>query len=689
MATGRQIQKKGQSKSTPTSGMFQPRPFAEPAQPESVTAPEQTQVEASQTGGNLLSRVTFSAPPPPIQPKLTIGEPNDKYEQEADTVAKQVMKKISTSASPDEGSGGGGDGSVQRQMFSKPLISRLTVQRREAIEGGEASSHLESRINQAKTGGRHLETPLRRKMEGAFGTDFSKVNIYNDSTADRLNRSLSARAFTTGNNIFFKRGEYNPNSSSGQELLAHELTHVVQQGGEIQRTPAIQREKIETKVFTEIIQWLTHKASSQENVALFSQFLSLKQEVQEEILCQINGDAYAPETPTSLAEFKPKLKLGKSSGKDVDWNLFAGRVNSFLHFRPEAIADKNSNVIDDNILEEFLAYLERKAEKQEHKDLINYIKELPRDTKEKAYLYLAKGKTNNSFETFDKKSIKGGWRSYIPFTGGGAKIDWEKISRTFIHASKDTSEEAQIFGGRTAGGLTPSVGIVRTGVNFVSDVTGLKNATDKQLSNEDRATGLADMAGFVISPVALASNLAKVQISENRMWAAHDLQKSKNEEISQTATVMKDIQSLNRSKAAIDSVKCGIKLFAPDAFLIGIAISVVFAIIKGVFAWKTMGVIRENLVDKMFGIEHIESKAREKLRNQALQSQGFATPQQCYEEYVAKMAIRLNKVGVLRQEGNLNEQKEASTMITDVMGLRLEPEKQIPNPPRIAEAMGW
>jgi hypothetical protein len=68
-------------------------------------------------------------------------------------------------------------------------------------------------------------------MEGAFGADFSGVRVHTDSKSDSLNRSVQAKAFTTGSDIFFRSGTYQPASSGGQELLAHELTHVVQQGG--------------------------------------------------------------------------------------------------------------------------------------------------------------------------------------------------------------------------------------------------------------------------------------------------------------------------------------------------------------------------------------------------------------------------------------------------------------------------
>ena len=68
-------------------------------------------------------------------------------------------------------------------------------------------------------------------MESAFGTDFSQVRIHTNSTAIQMNKELNAQAFTHGSDIYFNSGKYDPSSSSGQHLLAHELTHTVQQGG--------------------------------------------------------------------------------------------------------------------------------------------------------------------------------------------------------------------------------------------------------------------------------------------------------------------------------------------------------------------------------------------------------------------------------------------------------------------------
>lgn len=92
-------------------------------------------------------------------------------------------------------------------------------------------SGMESRINSARGSGQPLPERVRSPMERAFGADFSGVRVPEDSEVDGMTHSLQARAFTTGEDIFFKSGEYSPGSSSGQQLIAHELTHVVQQGG--------------------------------------------------------------------------------------------------------------------------------------------------------------------------------------------------------------------------------------------------------------------------------------------------------------------------------------------------------------------------------------------------------------------------------------------------------------------------
>jgi len=201
-----------------------------------------------------------------IQRKMTVGPVDDEYEQEADAVAKQVMQTASTpkslpvqrqeedeelqmkplpSAIPSPSVS-----ILQRQeddeeLQLKPFQSNLPpfpfLQREEEDEelqakgnsisaGGELNQDLENSVQQAKSGGQPLGDNVRGTMEQAFNADFNSVKIHTGSTADTLNRSLSARAFTSGQDVFFRSGQYNPDSSAGQELLAHELTHTIQQG---------------------------------------------------------------------------------------------------------------------------------------------------------------------------------------------------------------------------------------------------------------------------------------------------------------------------------------------------------------------------------------------------------------------------------------------------------------------------
>ncbi|MFN7638566.1 MAG: DUF4157 domain-containing protein, partial [Pseudanabaena sp.] len=166
-----------------------------------------------------------------IQAKLAIGEPNDKYEQEADATAARVVQQINSSI-PSQSQ------PIQRQEMEEDeeLQMKPLVQRSENIGGGEASTDLESAIQSARGSGQSLDANLQHSMGQAMGADFSGVKVHTDSQSDQLNKSIQAKAFTTGQDLFFRQGAYEPSSRGGQELIAHELTHVVQQnGGAVQR----------------------------------------------------------------------------------------------------------------------------------------------------------------------------------------------------------------------------------------------------------------------------------------------------------------------------------------------------------------------------------------------------------------------------------------------------------------------
>jgi Domain of unknown function (DUF4157)/ADP-ribosyltransferase exoenzyme len=97
--------------------------------------------------------------------------------------------------------------------------------------GGELDADLRRDLDAARHGGRRLDGTVGARLGQALGSDFSTVKVHTDARADALTRSLRASAFTAGGDIFFRKGAYAPHTSGGRELLAHELTHVAQQGG--------------------------------------------------------------------------------------------------------------------------------------------------------------------------------------------------------------------------------------------------------------------------------------------------------------------------------------------------------------------------------------------------------------------------------------------------------------------------
>ena len=117
------------------------------------------------------------------------------------------------------------------------------VQANTAQTGGKATPNLQSALRASKGGGSPISDSVRGKMEQSFGTDFSGVRIHTGPAAVQMNRQLRSNAFANGKDIYFNHGKYNPHSTSGTHLLAHELTHTIQQGAVASKaqTPAIQK----------------------------------------------------------------------------------------------------------------------------------------------------------------------------------------------------------------------------------------------------------------------------------------------------------------------------------------------------------------------------------------------------------------------------------------------------------------
>lgn len=116
-----------------------------------------------------------------------------------------------------------------QQQVGNRAVQRLIAQR-QADEPFDLDDDTAERINHQRSGGQPLDSGLQDEMSQATGHDLKDVRVHTSPESDELNQQLGAKAFTTGKDIFFREGEYDPDSRSGQELIAHEITHVVQQG---------------------------------------------------------------------------------------------------------------------------------------------------------------------------------------------------------------------------------------------------------------------------------------------------------------------------------------------------------------------------------------------------------------------------------------------------------------------------
>jgi hypothetical protein len=173
-----------------------------------------------------------------LQPKLRIGQPGDIYEQEADRVAEQVMRIPEPQVSKET--------KVSSHIQNNPIQRRCpgcvkgtqpnreeeekTLQMQEAARSTpEATPELESHISTIRGGGQPLPESVRAFFEPRFGHDFSGVRVHTDAKAAEAARELNAKAFTVGGDIVFGAGQYAPVGTIGRKLLAHELTHIMQQ----------------------------------------------------------------------------------------------------------------------------------------------------------------------------------------------------------------------------------------------------------------------------------------------------------------------------------------------------------------------------------------------------------------------------------------------------------------------------
>jgi hypothetical protein len=142
-----------------------------------------------------------------IQPKLKIGSSNDSLEQQANSVADHVI-------------------------YRKPNSFSSINQNSKSAFSGTTSNLKANQIGSNNGNGVSMDSTTKSFMENSIGANFSEVKIHTDSEAIQMSENINAQAFTVGNDVFFNEGKYKPDTEAGQHLLAHELTHTIQQSGE-------------------------------------------------------------------------------------------------------------------------------------------------------------------------------------------------------------------------------------------------------------------------------------------------------------------------------------------------------------------------------------------------------------------------------------------------------------------------
>jgi hypothetical protein len=161
----------------------------------------------------------------PIQPKLTINEPGDAYEQEADRIAKNVMRMpdVGPRASPSLWR-------VQRECAECEEHDKKSKLQTKRDQSGTATATAPPIVHAVlRSPGRPLDAQTRAFMEPRFGYDFGRVRVHTDERAARSAEAVNARAYTVGADVVFAHQQFTPATAMGRRLLAHELAHVVQQ----------------------------------------------------------------------------------------------------------------------------------------------------------------------------------------------------------------------------------------------------------------------------------------------------------------------------------------------------------------------------------------------------------------------------------------------------------------------------
>ena len=233
---------------------------------------------------------------------------------------------------------------LQRQ-YGNHYVQREVSLAEQGRDANEIPPAIEEIIQTARSSGQALDSSVRAQMESLLDADFSSVRVHTDAQADALNRSLNARAFTTGQDVFFKQGEHNPGSASGRELLAHELIHVVQQDSRHvqprlvlgQPDDLYEREAILTaRVVTQQQEWLAKSARTDARQISKQSEEGAIQRIEADIWVQRQGKTRELKKPSEIDDELLKKRCSAESGKIQVGGMFGIQVE-----RGQLLPDKH------------------------------------------------------------------------------------------------------------------------------------------------------------------------------------------------------------------------------------------------------------------------------------------------------------------------------------------------------------
>ncbi|WP_299441109.1 DUF4157 domain-containing protein [uncultured Aquimarina sp.] len=220
-----------------TEKEVQQKPLVEHISPLVQRQPEEEAVQQKEEQEEIQKQ-----PEEEVQKKETIEKTTIQEKSESSSVVSEIQKQ---------------EEEVQEKEEEEEEVQSIQTKINTAVSSsGVENSSIESRLNSSKGGGSPLSKDTKSEMESGFGTDFSNVRVHTDSNAQQMSQDMGAQAFTHGNDIYFNEGKFDSSSNSGKHLLAHELTHTVQQGASTVRKKSVEVTSAPKMIQGSFLDWI-------------------------------------------------------------------------------------------------------------------------------------------------------------------------------------------------------------------------------------------------------------------------------------------------------------------------------------------------------------------------------------------------------------------------------------------------